>query len=128
MDKITQQNHCIKTDSYSLQMWPLYALIIYYEPSILEIKVLKEVRDHLKKYYAQRYFVLINKRNAPNAIDPRIYKYALKNIKGIAIVCHNPNLRQQLIQEQKMWKRSFAYFQNIRDAQKWALDCFDSHS
>ncbi len=125
MDINDIKNHSVKTDVYVLQMRPLYALITYNDPSSLEIKILKEIRNHLKKFYVRRDFILINKRMGSVIINPLVYKYALKNIKGIAVVSEHPNLRDQLITEQKAWNRSFAYFRNFRDAKKWALDCFE---
>ena len=125
MDLQNIKNHSVKTGNYLLKMRPLYALLTFFKEEDLEINVLKEIRSHLKRYYAQRDFIMINKRRGKLPIDPRVYKNSLRNMRGVAIVSTNPHLRDLLIEEQKLWKRSFAHFKKFSDARKWALDCFD---
>lgn len=125
MDKKDNLDHSIKTEFYSLRMRPAYALIIYYGINPISAQALKEIKNHLKHYYSKRNFILINRRSGHHGIDPSFYKLPLKNMQGVAVVSKKIDLREQLLAEQKIWKRSFAYFRSLSDARKWAQDCFE---
>ena len=123
MEKVIAPSKTIATSNYDLHLTPKYAIVMYLNSSNLDTNILQEVRNHLKEYYQGVEFVLINQRT-DTKIDPKYYRSALSNMKGVAVVAPFENIREDLVEEQKNWSRSFAVFNDLEEAKHWALHSF----
>ncbi|WP_031425919.1 hypothetical protein [Flavimarina sp. Hel_I_48] len=114
------EDNVVETDAYLLRLSFNYAHLVYLSKSYLDVETLQEVRLHLKKYYKDRNFVLINERINDIVINPKYHRDSLKNMIAVAVVSTNDKWRERLHEEQKNSSRSFAFFKNLKCAQLWA--------
>jgi len=119
MDIISAENS-FETEAYSLKLSYNSAHLVYLNKDTLDIETLNEVRSHLRNYYKQRSFVLINERVNDIVVNPKYHKDSLKNMIAVAIVSTNEEWRDRLQEEQKNSTRSFAFFKKLECAQLWA--------
>ena len=112
------------TKMYSLDLTPSFAVVTYLNAKTLAKETLDEVRKILSEYYSGRDFVLINHRIHKMQVEPTFYKSALTNMKAVAIVAEDDDVREHLYLEQKNYEKSFAFFKSLEDAKDWAVHFF----
>lgn len=112
------------TKTYSLDLTPSFAIVQYLNTKTLARETVDEVRNILTEYYMGNDFVLINQRTNKMMVEPTFYKSALPNMKAVAVVAEDDELREHLYAEQKNWEKSFAFFNTLEDAKDWAVHFF----
>ena len=112
------------TKTYSLDLTPSFAIVQYLNTKNLARETVDEVRNILTEYYMGNDFVLINQRTNKMIVEPTFYKSALPNMKAVAVVAQDDELREHLYAEQKNWEKSFAFFNTLEDAKDWAVHFF----
>lgn len=102
-----------------------YAILRVHEGAQTTLETAKEIRDIVEKFYGNRYFVMITHREHFYNIDLDIYKWKIpKKIRGLAIVSEIPQEFKRALGEQEMFDHPFAFFDDLKDAEEWAMGFF----
>ncbi len=113
------------TDFCELRIFKKYAVTKFFENKILNEKSGSHIRKLLSEHFKDENFVLISDRTHQFEIDFNLYKNRkLWNMKGLAVVSSNLSERERALKEVELFDESFAYFENMEDAHRWAEDFF----
>ncbi len=103
-----------------------HAILVMHEGTSITMEIVMIIRTHLEDYYKGAEFLLITDRRNTHTIDLDIYKNkTMKNMKGIAVVSKNPKEVERAMREQALWNQSFAFFDNIIEAEDWVKTFFN---
>ena len=103
-----------------------HAILVMHQGSAITIETAAEITDLLASHYQDRNFIFITHRKYPHDIDLDVYKgRILKNMIGFAIVSKNPEEVKRAMQEQPLWNEAFTFFNELDEAENWALSFFD---
>lgn len=95
---------------------------VYFELKKLEVltsDMSKQIMIDIDDFYKNQQYVFISHRKFTLAVQPEAYKYVNpKKMIGVAIVADN--LGDNLIEEQSLYRGSFAFFKNQEQAVSWA--------
>lgn len=112
-------------DSYNLFFHPNYVIIEAHEDAVVDAKLIEKVVKLVLNYFNGKSFTIISHRKnnyslKSDAYSPRI----LSKVPRFAVVSKNPGVKEKAMEEQMKFRNSFAYFENLDDAESWAM----SHS
>lgn len=113
------------TEYYKMEFYDSYVIIerigqFKVEPAIAK-KTIQTILDH----YKRKQFVIISNRKSDYILNPDSYFDSIfKKIKGIAIVSQQPQMKIKAMIEQERFQQSFAFFEDLEDAKKWAESFF----
>ncbi|KAA1244745.1 hypothetical protein [Aquimarina sp. RZ0] len=113
-------------DFCTMELYDRFVIITNKEGTILTLEKANTIRKKLKNYYGNQSFLMISIRKEANKVLEEVYKQGqLSNMKGIAIVSANNNKeRDKAIAEQKLFDKSFVFFDTIDEAKSWAESYF----
>ena len=115
----------INTDFCELNMYSKYAILKVFENVFYDTEKAAIVHQKFQDFFQNKPFVLITERNFKHEVDFNLYKSnTLQNIEGLAIVSANPEERERAVLEQPLFNKSFAFFEQLNDAQNWAGSFF----
>ncbi|SEK34176.1 hypothetical protein SAMN04487910_0298 [Aquimarina amphilecti] len=113
------------TDFCSIELFENYVIITVNEGVNLTLDKANIIRKKLRSYYKDQKFLLISNRENNHEVSDDIYKQGqLSNMKAIAIVSKKKTERDKAIIEQKLFDKSFAFFENLEEAKSWAQSYF----
>lgn len=121
---MNDQPKIFESTEYVLELFPKYAISSYRNCKAVSFQSIEEVRKLIKSFYGKKSFILISKRDQNIYIDPNVYKTSLDTMAGVAIVADPNYSREDLLQEQATWHKSYAYFDNLEEAILWAEHAF----
>ena len=79
------------------------------------------IRDKLREHYKAQDFLMISYRKFKHNVSTDIYKQGqLSNMKGLAIVSEDDEVRNKAIMEQELYGKSFVFFSCVDEAISWA--------
>jgi hypothetical protein len=113
------------TEIYKMEFYNSYVIIestgrFVIDPAIA-INTIQMIVDHFKG----KEFVIISNRKSDYTISPEAYSNSIfKKIKGIAIVSSYPQVKLKAVLEQENFRQSFAFFEDLENAKKWAESFF----
>jgi len=110
---------------YEIELHDTYAILTTREDQQFTLEKANQIRKELIAFYGKNKFVLINYRKYNHKISKDIYKQGqLQNMKGLAIVSQLKTERDKALIEQKLYDKSFAFFDNLDEAISWAQNYF----
>lgn len=109
------------TEYYKMEFYDSYVVIEgighFNVDSAIAKKTIQSIIDHFKK----KEFVIISNRKSNYSLSADAYSDSIfKKIKGIAIVSQQPEMKLRAILEQEKFQQSFAFFDDLDEAKKWA--------
>lgn len=111
----------IDTDFCELSIYAKYAILKVFENVRYDLEKATIVHQKFQEFFQNKPFVLITERNFKHEVDFSLYKSnTLQNIEGLAIVSANPEERERAVLEQPLFNKSFAFFEQLTEAQNWA--------
>ncbi len=113
------------TDFCSIELYEKYVIVTVNEGINLTLDKASVIRKKLQSYYKNQEFLLISNRKNNHEVSYEIYKRGqLSNMKALAIVSKKKTERDKAIIEQKLFDKSFAFFENLDEAKSWAESYF----
>lgn len=110
------------TDHYDLTFYDTYVIAEAKENTIVTSRVTEEILQVILAHFEGRSFTVISHRKNNYSIKEDAYSPKLfKKVLGMAVVSGNPTVKEKAINEQLQFRNSFAFFENLEDAQSWAL-------
>ncbi len=108
-----------------LYLFENYSLLRVFENQHLDEEKNNWIRSNYKAHFGSKPFVVIADRSYRHTIDMNIYKNGkMRNKKGFAIVSTEESERERALIEQKLFPRSFAFFDDLESARAWAESFF----
>lgn len=109
------------TSHYNLRFFDSYVVAEAHEGVFVNNEVgdvtLKLIFDHFKG----KEFTLISHRKNNYSIDLNVYSLKLiKKLRGIAVVSSDAGMKEKAVIEQLAFDHSFAFFEQLEDAERWA--------
>lgn len=109
------------TDNYLLTFYDNYVIAEAKANALIDSKATEEGLKIVLEHFEGRPFTVISHRKnnytiLEDAYSPKIFKKVL----GVAVVSSNPDDRKKAVIEQLQFSNSFAFFENLEDAQSWA--------
>ncbi len=109
------------TKHYKMDFYENYVIVERKENVLVNAQVTKDNLKIVIDHFKGKEFVIISNRKHSYTLNAECYSPSLfKKVKGIAIVSDIPDVKAQAILEQMNFKNSFAFFDNLEDAQNWA--------
>jgi len=113
------------TDFCTIEFQEKYTIITINKDVILNLDKANAIRKKLRSYYNSKNFIMITNRKNSHKVSDEVYKQGqLPNMKGLAIVSKEKTERDNAIIEQKLFDKSFAFFENLEEARSWAASYF----
>jgi len=113
------------TDFCSIELHEKFVIITVHDGIAFTLDKANKIRKILSTHYNGKKFVLISNRQNNHEVSIDIYKQGqLSNMKGLAIVSKQKTERDKAIIEQKLFDKSFAFFENLEEAKSWASSYF----
>lgn len=116
------------TIHFNMQFYNTYVIVERIGVFNVDSKIAKETLKVIADHFKGKEFVIITNRKENYTLNAESYSPSLfKKVKGIAIVSANPDMKTQALLEQLNFNNSFAFFNNLEDAQDWAESFSYSH-
>ncbi|WP_299439398.1 hypothetical protein [uncultured Aquimarina sp.] len=113
------------TDFCTIEFYEKFAVITVNKDVILTLNKANSIRKKLRSYYNGQNFIMITNRKNSHEVSTEVYKQGqLSNMKGLAIVSKEKTERDKAIIEQKLFDKSFAFFESLEEAKSWAKSYF----
>ncbi|WP_344925951.1 hypothetical protein [Aquimarina addita] len=114
-----------KNEFCKMEFYTKFVIITFIEDFILTLSLANQIREKLCSYYGDENFIMINNRVHPLEISKEVYKHGqLANMKGLAFVSKQKTERDKALIEQRMFDKSFAFFEDLENAKSWANSYF----
>ena len=111
----------VKTDFCKIEFYNRYVIVTFNENIFVNLPKAQEVRNKFREYYGNKDFVLITNRKYQHQVAEEVYEQGqLKNMKGLAIVSDKRTERDKAMSEQKLFDKSFVFFNTLEEAISWA--------
>ncbi|RZS90674.1 hypothetical protein [Aquimarina brevivitae] len=112
-------------DFCELAMHTNYVIVVIQEGVDLDLSKALIIKEILEQNYQDREFLMISYRKNRHKIDAQVYKKGLlENMKGLAVVSPFEEEKTVASQEQKLYDKSFVFFDSLDDAESWANHYF----
>lgn len=113
------------SDFCELYLYDTYAILQVFENQHIDLAKNEWIRTKYKEHFGNKEFVVIADRRFQHTMDLNIYSQGkMKNKKGLAIVSSMEKEKERALVEQKLFPRSFAFFNSLIDAESWAKNFF----
>jgi len=113
------------TEFYEIELHEQYAVLKLLESKEFTLEKANIIRKELAAFYGKNKFVLINYRKYNFDVSEDIYRQGqLENMKGLAIVSELKTERDKALIEQRLYDKSFAFFDCLEEAISWAKNYF----
>ena len=109
-------------NSYNLFFYESYVIAEAHKDAEVDSKLTEKITEVVLDYYSDKSFTLISHRKN----SYRIYKsaYSPKNfnkIQRFAVVSKDKLVKERAVEEQPLFRNSFAFFEELDDAISWSL-------
>lgn len=109
------------TEFYKMEFYDSYVILEGIGEFVVDSARAKETLQLIIDHFKGRDFVIISNRTSNYTLTPDAYSSSLfKKVKGIAVVSKNEETRENALFEQVKFNSSFAFFENLEDAKRWA--------
>ncbi len=110
-----------KTSHYNLTFFDCFVVVEANAGAVVTQKVVNENLQLIFDHFNGKEFTLISHRKNDYVLDLDIYSLKLtKKLRGIAVVSSDSTMKEKAALEQLAFDSSFAYFENLDDAKRWA--------
>lgn len=110
---------------YELECYNSFVIVTIYEDVHLTLDKANIVREEIRAYYKSKKFIMITNRKFHHEIDNEVFQQGqLTNMKGLAIVSKEKTERDIALIQQKLYDKSFAFFNTLDEAKSWAEGYF----
>ncbi len=108
-------------DFCNLELYDRFVIVTVSKDILFTLDKANIIRKKLSSHFKNRNFVLISNRKNNHIISEDVYKEGLlSNMKGLAIVSSEKTERDRATIEQKLFDKSFVFFETIDEAKSWA--------
>lgn len=108
-------------DFCNLELYDRFVIVTISEDILFTLDKANIIRKKLSSHFKTKNFLLISNRKNNHIVSEDIYKQGLlSNMKGLAIVSSEKTERDRAMIEQKLFDKSFAFFETIDEAKSWA--------
>ncbi len=112
-------------DFCEIKFYPNFAIITVEKDVVFTLEKASSVRKKLRSFYKNKNFVMITHRKNNHQMSEEVYHHGiLDNMKGLAIVSNEKSERDKAMIEQRLFDKSFAFFDTIEEAESWAKAYF----
>ncbi|QED36887.1 hypothetical protein FK178_03800 [Antarcticibacterium arcticum] len=109
------------TSHYNLIFFDSFVIAEAHENSVVTPEVVNENLKLVFDHFNGKEFTLISHRKYNYSLDLNVYTLKLiKKLRGIAIVSTDSGMKEKAALEQLAFHGSFAFFENLEDAKRWA--------
>ncbi|GAA0722788.1 hypothetical protein GCM10009430_25530 [Aquimarina litoralis] len=113
------------TDFCTIELYEKFAIITVNKGITFTLEKANIIRKELRSFYKDKKFVLISNRLNNHEVSIDVYKQGqLSNMKGLAIVSKEKTDRDKALEEQKLFDKSFVFFDCLEEAKSWAISYF----
>ncbi len=110
---------------FELEFYESFVIVTIYEGVFLTLEKAQIVREKIKAYYKSKDFVMITNRKFKHEVAKEVFLQGQPpNMKGLAIVSEEKTERDNAMIQQKLFDKSFAFFENLEEAKSWAEGYF----
>lgn len=119
---MTQPKETIDLDFSHLEFFDNYVISVLKEDVVFDINNLQNLIDACSKFYGDRPYVYISKRENNYNVNPTIYLHLdmIKNLCGIAIVSQRSSSLNMANFEKNFSRVAFEVFLELDDAIAWS--------
>ncbi|MDH7446611.1 hypothetical protein [Aquimarina sp. 2201CG14-23] len=112
-------------DFCTVELYEKFVIVTINEDVTLTLDRANIIRKKLRSHYGEKSFLMISYRKHNHQVSSEVYRQGqLTNMKGLAIVSKEKTDRDKAIMEQKLFDKSFAFFENLEEAKSWAESYF----
>jgi len=112
-------------DFCNMELYDQFVVLTIHKDVLFTLDKASIIRKKLSDYYKAKDFLMITNRKNNHIISEDIYKQGkLNNMKGLAIVSNEKIERARAVTEQKLFDKSFAFFETLDEAKSWAQAYF----
>lgn len=102
-----------------------YTILRIAENVLIDKKNAVKIRNVYRDHFGSKKFVVVVDRKYKYDLDLSVYKDGLsKNLVGIAVVSKDVEEKKRALEEQELFDHSFAFFENLSEAENWAETFF----
>lgn len=113
------------TEYYKMEFYDSYVIIESIGDFKIDAKIATNTLKTIVDHYRGKEFAVITNRKSDYSLSSETYSHSLfRKVKGIAIVSSIPQVKLKAMIEQENFRQSFAFFENLDNAKKWAESLF----
>ncbi len=110
---------------YDVEFYDSFVIVTIYKDVFLTLEKANIVREEIRTHYKSKDFVMISNRKFKHVVADQVFSKGLPpNMKGLAIVSKEKTERDKAQIQQRLFDKSFAFFDNLEDAKSWAENYF----